>query len=145
MLVCRFFRQFVILFAVHLSSLSMFRFLASVFQTNNASMTAASFALLFLVVFGGFVINKCKVNSFCQSHYKRLNWKDKLRCAVDCSFYACLVEVGFLGFSPDIWRDRPFCKWISCPKMAEGECLMTWTIGSLSIVWQIVRCGHLCN
>ncbi|XP_062144197.1 pleiotropic drug resistance protein 3-like [Alnus glutinosa] len=54
----RFFRQFVILFAMHLSSLSMFRFLASVFQTNNASMTAASFALLFLVLFGGFVINK---------------------------------------------------------------------------------------
>ncbi|XP_062144822.1 pleiotropic drug resistance protein 3-like isoform X2 [Alnus glutinosa] len=54
----RFFRQFVLLFAVHLSSLSMFRFLASVFQNNNASMTAASFALLFLVVFGGFVINK---------------------------------------------------------------------------------------
>uniref|UniRef100_A0A2N9IZG4 ABC transporter domain-containing protein n=1 Tax=Fagus sylvatica TaxID=28930 RepID=A0A2N9IZG4_FAGSY len=38
----RFFRQFILLFAVHLSSLSMFRFLASVFQTNNASRTAAS-------------------------------------------------------------------------------------------------------
>uniref|UniRef100_A0A2N9FVQ3 ABC transporter domain-containing protein n=1 Tax=Fagus sylvatica TaxID=28930 RepID=A0A2N9FVQ3_FAGSY len=38
----RFFRQFILLFAVHLSSLSMFRFLASVFQTNTSSMTAAS-------------------------------------------------------------------------------------------------------
>ncbi|KAG2694531.1 hypothetical protein I3760_08G149600 [Carya illinoinensis] len=54
----RFFRQFVLLFAVHLSSLSMFRFMASVFQTNNASLTAASFAILFLLLFGGFVINK---------------------------------------------------------------------------------------
>ncbi|GMY22091.1 pleiotropic drug resistance protein 3-like, partial [Fagus crenata] len=34
--------DFILLFAVHLSSLSMFRFLASVFQTNTSSMTAAS-------------------------------------------------------------------------------------------------------
>ncbi|GLT62435.1 hypothetical protein SLA2020_350740 [Shorea laevis] len=51
----------VLLFAMHLSSISMFRFLASVFQTNNASMTAASFALLFLLLFGGFVINKASM------------------------------------------------------------------------------------
>ncbi|XP_059437806.1 pleiotropic drug resistance protein 3-like [Corylus avellana] len=57
----RFFRQFVLLFAVHLSSLSMFRFLASVFQNNNASMTAASFAILLLVTFGGFIIKKSSI------------------------------------------------------------------------------------
>uniref|UniRef100_A0A2N9G2S1 ABC transporter domain-containing protein n=1 Tax=Fagus sylvatica TaxID=28930 RepID=A0A2N9G2S1_FAGSY len=38
----RFFCQFILLFVVHLSSLSMFRFLASVFQTITSSMTAAS-------------------------------------------------------------------------------------------------------
>ncbi|KAF5463243.1 hypothetical protein F2P56_019173 [Juglans regia] len=54
----RFFRQFVLLFAVHLSSLSMFRFLASIFRTNNASFTAGSFAILFVMLFGGFIINK---------------------------------------------------------------------------------------
>ncbi|GMY22102.1 pleiotropic drug resistance protein 3-like [Fagus crenata] len=54
----RFFRQFILLFAVHLSSLSMFRFLASVFQTNTSSMTAGSFAILFLFLFGGFVITQ---------------------------------------------------------------------------------------
>ncbi|XP_050273497.1 pleiotropic drug resistance protein 3-like [Quercus robur] len=54
----RFFRQFILLFAVHLSSLSMFRFLASVFQTNNASMTAGSFAILILLVFSGFIITQ---------------------------------------------------------------------------------------
>ncbi|KAM4107961.1 hypothetical protein ACB094_03G007800 [Castanea mollissima] len=54
----RFFRQFILLFAVHLSSLSMFRFLASVFQTNNASMTAGSFAILIVLVFSGFIITQ---------------------------------------------------------------------------------------
>ncbi|KAK3017007.1 hypothetical protein RJ639_006573 [Escallonia herrerae] len=38
----RFFRQLVLLFAVHLTSISMYRFLASVFQTVVASTTAAS-------------------------------------------------------------------------------------------------------
>ncbi|KAM4118785.1 hypothetical protein ACJW30_03G008100 [Castanea mollissima] len=59
----RFFRQFILLFAVHLSSLSMFRFLASVFQTNNASMTAGSFAILIVLVFSGFIITQCKMLS----------------------------------------------------------------------------------
>ncbi|TXG48920.1 hypothetical protein EZV62_024795 [Acer yangbiense] len=40
--VWRFFRQFVLLFAMHFTSISMFRFVASVFQTVVASMTAAS-------------------------------------------------------------------------------------------------------
>lgn len=56
----RFFRQLFLLFAVHLASLSIFRFLASVFQTMNAAMTAGSFGLLFMFLFGGFVITKRK-------------------------------------------------------------------------------------
>ncbi|PIA34579.1 hypothetical protein AQUCO_03700102v1 [Aquilegia coerulea] len=52
----RFLRQFLLLFAVHLMSTSMFRFLASVYQTAVASTTAGGFALLFLLLFGGFVI-----------------------------------------------------------------------------------------
>ncbi|KAM1490305.1 pleiotropic drug resistance protein 3-like [Malus sylvestris] len=54
----RFFCQFLMLFAVHFTSLSMFRFLASFFQTMVATMTAGSFALLFLMLFSGFVIQK---------------------------------------------------------------------------------------
>ncbi|XWS57389.1 hypothetical protein CRYUN_Cryun09bG0170100 [Craigia yunnanensis] len=54
----RFFRHFILLFAVHLASISMFRFLASVFQTAVASMTAASFAMLFVFLFGGFIITQ---------------------------------------------------------------------------------------
>ncbi|XP_010042280.2 pleiotropic drug resistance protein 3 isoform X3 [Eucalyptus grandis] len=38
----RFFRQLLLLFSVHLSSISMFRFLASIFQTAVASNLAAS-------------------------------------------------------------------------------------------------------
>ncbi|KAL5539968.1 hypothetical protein UlMin_042730 [Ulmus minor] len=52
----RFFRQLFLLFAVHLSSLSMYRFLASIFQTMDATMTAGTFAILILLIFGGFII-----------------------------------------------------------------------------------------
>ncbi|KAM3693822.1 hypothetical protein ACJW31_07G013300 [Castanea mollissima] len=54
----RFFRQFILLFAVHLSSLSMFRFLASVFRTHTSAMTAGSLAVFIQFVFGGFIITQ---------------------------------------------------------------------------------------
>ncbi|XP_019054935.1 PREDICTED: pleiotropic drug resistance protein 3-like isoform X1 [Nelumbo nucifera] len=54
----RFFCQFLLLFAVHLTSISMFRFVASVFQTVVSAMTAGSFSLLFVFLFGGFIIPK---------------------------------------------------------------------------------------
>lgn len=56
----RFLCQFILLFAVHLASLSAFRFLASCFQTMVASTTAASFAIIVLMLFGGYVIPLCK-------------------------------------------------------------------------------------
>ncbi|KAK2973178.1 hypothetical protein RJ640_009808 [Escallonia rubra] len=52
----RFFRQFILLFAVHLTSISTFRFMASAFQTEVASVTASSLWLMFLLLFGGFII-----------------------------------------------------------------------------------------
>ncbi|KAK4424493.1 Pleiotropic drug resistance protein 3 [Sesamum alatum] len=52
----RFFRQMVLVFFVHLSSLSMFRFLASVFRGLVASATAGSMGLLFALLFSGFMI-----------------------------------------------------------------------------------------
>ncbi|KAK4782422.1 hypothetical protein SAY86_016524 [Trapa natans] len=54
----RFFRQMLLLFSVHLSSISMFRFVSSVFQTMIASTTAGSFGILFLFLFSGFIISK---------------------------------------------------------------------------------------
>ena len=72
--VLRFFRQFILLFAVHLSSLSMFRFLASVFQTHNASMIAGTSAILIVLIFSGFIITQCKVIlPLLQSHSNIIN------------------------------------------------------------------------
>ncbi|KAF5182324.1 Abc transporter g family member [Thalictrum thalictroides] len=62
----RFLRQFLLLFAVHLMSISMFRFLASVFQTKIASTAAGSFSILFLLLFGGFVIPKPSMPAWLQ-------------------------------------------------------------------------------
>ncbi|CAI9770200.1 unnamed protein product [Fraxinus pennsylvanica] len=54
----RFFRQMILFFAVHLTSISLFRFLASVGRTMVASATAGSLALIFVCIFSGFVIPK---------------------------------------------------------------------------------------
>ncbi|KAI3676032.1 hypothetical protein L1987_85628 [Smallanthus sonchifolius] len=52
-----FFRQLFLHFATHFTSVSMFRFLASVFQTIVASTAAGSISLLVLQTFGGFIIS----------------------------------------------------------------------------------------
>ncbi|KAG7573942.1 ABC transporter-like [Arabidopsis suecica] len=52
----RFFRQFILLFAVHFTSISMFRCIAAIFQTGVAAMTAGSFVMLITFVFAGFAI-----------------------------------------------------------------------------------------
>ncbi|PIM99606.1 Pleiotropic drug resistance proteins (PDR1-15), ABC superfamily [Handroanthus impetiginosus] len=54
----RFFRQMILVFFLHLTSISMFRFLASVFRSDIASATASSVALLFVMLFSGFLIPK---------------------------------------------------------------------------------------
>lgn len=46
----------IIVFAMHMASLSMFRFLASAFRTMVACTTAGSFAILIVMLFGGFII-----------------------------------------------------------------------------------------
>ncbi|KAJ6687441.1 PLEIOTROPIC DRUG RESISTANCE PROTEIN 1-LIKE ISOFORM X1 [Salix koriyanagi] len=54
----RFLRQFLLLFLVHLTSTSMFRFVASVLQTAVASTAVGSLTIVIASVFGGFVIAK---------------------------------------------------------------------------------------
>ncbi|RYR75920.1 hypothetical protein Ahy_A01g000522 isoform C [Arachis hypogaea] len=54
----RFFRQFLLLFTLHMSSISMFRFIASVFQNAAAAMTAGTVAILYALLFGGVVLPK---------------------------------------------------------------------------------------
>lgn len=56
----RFFRQFLLLFVIHMTSVSMFRFIASIFQTVVASVTAGTVAIVFVLLFGGFIIPKRK-------------------------------------------------------------------------------------
>ncbi|GFP80385.1 pleiotropic drug resistance protein 3 [Phtheirospermum japonicum] len=52
----RFFRHMIVMFTMHLASISMFRFLASVFRSVVTSTTAGSVALLFALLFSGFII-----------------------------------------------------------------------------------------
>ncbi|CAA7042180.1 unnamed protein product [Microthlaspi erraticum] len=54
--VSRFFRHFIMLFAVHFTSISMFRCIAAVFQTGTASLEAAGYAIVVTFVFAGFAI-----------------------------------------------------------------------------------------
>ncbi|KAK3441451.1 hypothetical protein EUGRSUZ_B01807, partial [Eucalyptus grandis] len=54
----RFFRQLLLLFSVHLSSISLFRFLSSIYQTVVASNLAGNVAIMILMLFGGFIIPK---------------------------------------------------------------------------------------
>ncbi|XP_019055632.1 PREDICTED: pleiotropic drug resistance protein 3-like [Nelumbo nucifera] len=52
----RYIRQFFLLFSVHQMSTSLFRFIASIFQTVPTALTAGLLCLLFLFLFGGFII-----------------------------------------------------------------------------------------
>ncbi|KAJ4721730.1 Pleiotropic drug resistance transporter [Melia azedarach] len=54
----RFVRQFLLLFQLHVTSLSMFRFLGSVAQTEAAAAVVASIAGLLLMLFSGIMISR---------------------------------------------------------------------------------------
>ncbi|KAK1592458.1 hypothetical protein Q3G72_025245 [Acer saccharum] len=62
----RFFRHFLLLFIMHLTSISMFRCIASLFQTMVASMTVGIVSCLGLLLFGGYVIPKSSMPSWLQ-------------------------------------------------------------------------------
>ncbi|KAK6143828.1 hypothetical protein DH2020_024176 [Rehmannia glutinosa] len=52
----RFFRQMILFFAVHFTSISLYRFIAAVFQTVVASVIAGSLSMLFMLLLSGFMI-----------------------------------------------------------------------------------------
>ncbi|KAF3958942.1 hypothetical protein CMV_016199 [Castanea mollissima] len=52
----RFFFQFLLLFALHLESTSMCRFIASVFRTMVTASTCGALILVLIFLFGGFII-----------------------------------------------------------------------------------------
>ncbi|KAI4335068.1 hypothetical protein L6164_013749 [Bauhinia variegata] len=62
--VSRFFCQFLLLFTLHMSSTSLCRFLASVFQTNVMANNVGSLVLLLMFLFGGFIIPKPSLPSW---------------------------------------------------------------------------------
>ncbi|KAF6154956.1 hypothetical protein GIB67_018393 [Kingdonia uniflora] len=62
----RFVRQFLLFFALHLMSLSMFRFIGSLCRTVVSSVTAGCFTLLVLLLFGGFIIPQPSLPSWLQ-------------------------------------------------------------------------------
>ncbi|GLT31125.1 hypothetical protein SLA2020_058860 [Shorea laevis] len=68
----------ILLLALHFASISMFCFLASIFQTADVSLTAGSFAMLLSFLFGGFVITKpsmpigLSVNEFLAPRWQRV-------------------------------------------------------------------------
>ena len=56
----RFFSQFLILFLVHLVSVSMFSLIASIFRNPSVAAPCALLTLIVIYLFSGFVIPKCK-------------------------------------------------------------------------------------
>ncbi|KAM6568607.1 hypothetical protein CsatB_016592 [Cannabis sativa] len=54
----RFFKQFLVLFAIHHTALSLFRFVASIGRTQIVSNTLGIFTFLILVLLGGIIIDK---------------------------------------------------------------------------------------
>ncbi|XVE82355.1 hypothetical protein DITRI_Ditri15bG0142000 [Diplodiscus trichospermus] len=60
----RFFRQFLLYFGVHLASISMFRCIASLFQTIAASTTAGALAIMIVLLFGGFILPRSSLPSW---------------------------------------------------------------------------------
>ncbi|XP_047315156.1 pleiotropic drug resistance protein 3-like [Impatiens glandulifera] len=60
----RFFRQFILLFALHITATALFRFTASVCRTMVASAIVGTLVVLFVFLFSGFVIPKTTMPSW---------------------------------------------------------------------------------
>lgn len=54
----RFFRQFLVFFALHQSALSLFRFVGALGRTQVVAGTFATFTILIVFVLGGFIVAK---------------------------------------------------------------------------------------
>lgn len=108
----RFFRQFLLLFLVHLTSTSMFRCIASLFQTVVASLAAGSLSIMFVLLFGGFVIPKRNIANmyiFSPDLVNRINVQ------------IMLLTVYYIIASMPVWLKWGF--WIS--PLAYGEIGLT--------------------
>ncbi|KAH9780004.1 ABC transporter G family member 37 [Citrus sinensis] len=78
----RFIRQFLLFFTVHLTSISLFRAIASIFRTVAVSFAIGTMAILMLLLFGGFIIPKKSMPSW-------LEW----------GFWVCPLTYGEIGLT----------------------------------------------
>lgn len=58
----RFFCQFLLFFALHQASSSLYRMIASIFQSEAISTFCTSLSILLMMFFGGFIIPKREYN-----------------------------------------------------------------------------------
>lgn len=98
-MIFRFFRQFLLLSAVHFTSLSLFRFFAAVFQTMVAAMSAGSSFMLFVFIFSGFIIPR------------RKNTKKLLDIYINSHILVCLYGCQLCTASMPAWLKWGF--WLS--------------------------------
>lgn len=121
----RFFRQFLLLLTVHQTSISMFRFIASLFQTLVASMTAGGLSIMFVLLFGGFVIPKCKSFSITSHIQANEMYSD------DCAY------IFLVAASMPAWLEWGF--WVS--PLSYGEIGLTVN-EFLAPRWEKVKFNH---
>ncbi|XP_058188887.1 pleiotropic drug resistance protein 3-like isoform X3 [Rhododendron vialii] len=95
----RFFRQWILLFAVHFVAISMFRFVASVCRTMVASVAVGSMLILSAFSFSGFVIPKCKVHHLFQIEVLESYWgKQSSNLLLLAAFMPTWLKWGFWVF-----------------------------------------------
>nr|GMD03507.1 pleiotropic drug resistance protein 3 [Ipomoea batatas] len=58
----RFFRQLLVCFAMHMSSISLFRFLAAIFPTIVVATTIGNLSIMIVLLFGGFIIPRTSMS-----------------------------------------------------------------------------------
>ncbi|KAL0874148.1 hypothetical protein Bca101_023853 [Brassica carinata] len=64
--ISRFFRQFLIFFALHLSCISMFRAVAAIFRDSVVATTMGNIFIMLLSLFGGFIVRKPSMPAWLQ-------------------------------------------------------------------------------
>jgi hypothetical protein len=101
----RFFCQLLILCLFHQSVTSLYRFMASYFQRPITSFFYVFLVVFLLLVFGGFILPKCKI----VAHWVHRNhaYQSK-QCLIHfcSSLNARMVKLGILGFSIGICTNQ---------------------------------------
>ncbi|XP_027162642.1 pleiotropic drug resistance protein 3-like isoform X1 [Coffea eugenioides] len=100
----RFFRQLILLFSMHLSSISMFRFIASVCRNVITSTAVGSLSMLFSLAFGGFIIARTSMPAW-------LRW----------GFWVCPLTYGEIGLALNEFLAPRWQKVLPSSNMTMGQ------------------------